>query len=387
MRRREFFASALSASLLAETRFARPALQFSPSPVGLSLAQAKNRALRLHEESIVINCHDHMWRSQDYVDMSRGGVTVKIYKPLADGIYWDDKNRRVFPADPFDWTAKYLEALERVEAIEKSGQPPLLIIRKLEDINRVKREGKIGVILGNEGSLPLGESLERFEKLYQRGLRELAPYWPAGNHTRHVLDPKGSLTTLTQHLIEKANRLGVVLDSSHLAGTQAFRQLLELTKAPVIHTHGAARFPRTRAVVEGDLEDDQIRAIANKGGVIGLHFCTYIKNLNGWYWSPTVDDLIDHVQYLVKVGGIDCVGIGADHFPYNSKPVTKPFQENGSTQIEDRDWGKTFVAGLDKISAMPLFTQGLVSRGFRDSDIKKILGLNALRVLKEVWKA
>ena len=387
MRRRELVASALYAAILAETQVAHSAL-LPPSSflTGLNHAQ-DDHALHLHEESIVINCHDHMWRLQDYVDMSNGGVTLKIYKPLADGIYWDDMNRRVFPADPFDWTAKYLEAVEKVEAIEKSGQPPLLIIRKLEDVSRLKRERKIGVILGNEGSLPLGESLERFEQLYQRGLRELAPYWPAGNHTRHVLDQQGNLTTFAKHLIEKASTLGVVLDSSHLAAAPAFRQLLELSKGPVIHTHGAARFPRTRAVSEGDLEDDQIRAIANKGGIIGLHFCTYIRNLNGWYWSPTVDDLVDHVEYLVKVGGIDCVGIGADHFPYNSKPIMKPFQESAGAQIEDRDWGKTFVVGLHKISAMPLFTQALVSRGFPDGDIRKILGLNALRVLKEAWKA
>jgi membrane dipeptidase len=216
----------------------------------------------------------------------QGRVTVKIYKPLADGIYWDDMNRRVFPADPFDWTGKYLEAVEKVEAIEKSGQPALRIIRRLEDVNQVKQEGKIGVILGNEGSLPLGERLEHFDPLYRRGLRELAPYWPAGNHTSHILDQKGSLTPLARQLIEKANVFGVVLDSSHLAGTPAFHQLLELTKTPIIHTHGAARFPRSRGLVEGDLEDDQIRAIANRGGVIGLHFCTYIKNLNGWYGLP-----------------------------------------------------------------------------------------------------
>jgi microsomal dipeptidase-like Zn-dependent dipeptidase len=87
------------------------------------------------------------------------------------------------------------------------------------------------------------------------------------------------------------------------------------------------------------------------------------------------------------VGGIDCVGIGADHFPYNSKPAVKPFLQSGSTQIEDRDWRKTFVVGLDNISALPLFTQGLVSRCFADRDVKKILGLNVLRVLKDVWKA
>jgi membrane dipeptidase len=74
------------------------------------------------------------------------------------------------------------------------------------------------------------------------------------------------------------------------------------------------------------LEDTQIRAIADRGGVIGLHFCSYIRNLSGLYWRPTIEDLMDHGQYLVKVGGIECLGIGADHFPYNHQPVTKPFE-------------------------------------------------------------
>lgn len=370
MKRREFLTAAFGSAFLPR----------------LTPAQ-RDRASRLHQESVVLNCHDHMWRRQDYLDMLRGGITAKIYKPLADGLYWDEKNRRTFPPDPFDWTAKYLEMVEKVEALERSGNPGLLIVRRLEDIHRAKREGKAGVILGNEGTLPLGGGLETFERLYRRGLRELALFWPAGGHTGHVLDSKHNLTPFARQVIAKANELGVVLDPSHLAASPAFRQVLELSRSPVIHTHGAARFPRTRRFGEGDLEDHQIRAIAERGGVIGLHFCTYIKNLNGWNWSPALDDLMDHVQHIVKAGGIECLGIGADHFPYNPRPLGKPFQEIQGTHFEDMDWGKTFVAGLENISALPLFTQGLVSRGFSDSDIQKILGGNVLRVLQAAWKA
>lgn len=352
---------------------------------GLTSAE-RERALRLHRNSVVINCHDHMWRAQDYQEMRRGGVSAKIYKPLADGIYWDDQNRRTFPADPFDWRAKYLEVVERVERLERRAEFGVRIVRRLADIQRAKSESKAAVILGNEGTLPLAENIKNLDLLYQRGLRELALYWPAGGHTAHVVDSKGFLTPFAQQVIARANELGIVLDPSHLAAAPAFRQVLELSSAPVIHTHGAPRFPRTRRFGEGDLEHEQIRAIASRGGVIGLHFCTYIKNPNGLNWSPTLDDLMDHVQYIVNAGGIECLGIGADHFPYNRRPLAKPFDEAGGAKLEDMDWSKTFVVGLESISGMPLFTQGLVQRRFSDADIQKILGGNAMRVFRAAWK-
>ena len=386
MRRRSFLYSALSTPVLARLGSAATAEPKTRSPLpGLSPAQLE-RAARLHRESVVIDIHDHTWRLQDYDDMWKGGVTAKTYKPLADGLYWDERNRRVFPADPFDWTGKYLACIAQVEELEKSGRPPALIIRRIEDISRAKKEGKAGVIIGNEGSLPVGSSATNLDVLYQKGMREIALYWPAGGHTRHVLEENGTLTRFGHEIIERANHLGIALDTAHLSGSPAFWEVLKQSKSPVLHTHGAARFPRTRYFAEGDLQDKEIRGIGDSGAVIGLHFCTYIKNLNGWNWSPTIDDLMDHIEYLVKVGGIDCVGIGADYFPYNRKPSEKPFMQTEKGRVEDMDWSKTFVVGLDNISAMPVFTQALVSRGFADGDIKKILGENAMRVLKQAWK-
>jgi membrane dipeptidase len=289
----------------------------------------------------------------------------------------------VFPVEPFDWTAKYVEALDRIDRLEKSSV--VRIARRVEDIEAAKRAAIPAVILGNEGSLPVGGRPETFEQLHQRGMRVLSLFWPAGNHTRHVVDEAGKLTASAARIIEKAGELGVVIDTCHLAHTDAFAQVLEVSRQPTIHSHGAGKYPRAWTVAEGDLEDSQIRAIANRGGVIGVHFCTYIKNLNGLNWQPTIEDLLDHVQYLVKVGGVDSVGIGADYFPYNKAPLGKPFQQIGSASIEDRDWSGTFVAGLENISGMPLFTDGLVRRGFRDEEVVKILGGNFLRVFRAVW--
>jgi membrane dipeptidase len=356
----------------------RSILQMLPA-TALSAAQT-DRASRLHRDSVVINAHDHMWRRSDYDDMRRGGVTAKIYKPMADGMYFDDRNRRVFPGAGFDWTGKYLERMSTVEA---SGGT---IIRTLSDLDAVKLEGKAGVILGNEGTLPLGGSVRALEMLYSRGLRETALYWPAGKHTSHVINEKGLLTPFGLGVIENANRLGIVLDSAHLTGLPAFHEALKESKAPLLHSHGGAKNPRGWTFSEGDLEDAHIRAIAESGGVIGLHFCTYIKNAKGWNWTPTIEDLMDHVDYIVRVGGIECLGIGADHFPYNSKPLASPVQHEGENLVEDRDWGQTFVAGLENISAMPEFTRGLVGRSYTDDQIRKILGQNVIRVLKQAWK-
>ena len=346
----------------------------------ISAAQS-SRAAELHRDAIVINAHDHMWRAADTIDMRKGGVTAKIYKPLADGIYWDDRNRRTLPKGDFDWTRKYLEMAKIVE-----GHPGTILIRGVADIERAKKEGKAGIILGNEGTLPLNGSIKMLDTLYHRGLRELALFWPAGNHTSHVFGKDRRLTRFGHEIIARANELGIVLDPSHLASSPAFDEILEESKAPIIHTHGAATNPRAWTFNEGDLSDQRIRAIADRGGVIGLHFCTYIKNLKGLNRPPTIDDLIDHVEYLVKVGGIGCVGIGADHFPYNPRPLKEPRFETAAAWVEDRDWGQTFVEGMMTIAGMPLFTVGLVKRGFSDEAIRNILGGNMIRVLRQAWR-
>ena len=346
----------------------------------------RDRARRLHRESAVVNLHDHMGRPQDFVDMRRGGVTAKVYKPINDGKYYDDRNRRVFPSGEFDWTGHYRKKIAEIAALENAANSRVLIVRRFSDFERARIARKSAVILGNEGSLPLGRDLEAFASLYQAGVREVALFWPAGRQTKHILQEDRTLTSHARALIERANTLGVALDTCHLSGTPALLQVVSASSKPIVHSHGAARFPRSPRLPEGDLDDREIRALADKGGVIGVHFCTYIRNINGWNWQPAIDDLMAHVRSLVNKGGIESVGIGADYFPYNRRPVEQAFQQSGDGSIEDRDWSNTFVRGLENISGMPLFTEGLVRAGFDDAAIRKILGENALRVFRAAWK-
>jgi membrane dipeptidase len=349
-------------------------------------AADRQRARRIHRESAVVNLHDHMGRPQDFEDMRRGGVTAKVYKPINDGKYYDEHNRRVFPAGEFDWTGHYRKKIEQMIQLEGASNARVMIVRRFSDFERARRAHKSAIILGNEGSLPLGRYLEAFDSLYRAGVREVALFWPAGRQTKHILEPDRTLTPHARAIIERANELGVAMDTCHLSGTPALLEVVSASTKPIIHSHGAGRYPRSPRLPEGDLDDREIRAIADKGGIIGVHFCTYIRNINGWNWQPTIEDLMAHVRYLVKIGGIESVGIGSDYFPYNAHPFDKAFQQRGDFSIEDRDWSNTFVQGLENISGMPFFTEGLVRAGFDDSAIRKILGENALRVFRSAWK-
>src|SRR6476659_7586239 len=157
-----------------------------------------------------------MGRPQDFDDMFRGGVAVKVYKPFNDGKYYDERNRRVFPGDGFDWKALYQEMIGRIEKLESGPGSRVVIARRFSDLAKARSAHKAAVILGNEGCLPLGRELEAFDALYQRGLREIALYWPAGRQTRHVLQEDRTLTPHAYQIIERANELGVVVDTCHL---------------------------------------------------------------------------------------------------------------------------------------------------------------------------
>src|SRR5262249_35259938 len=157
----------------------------------------------------------------------------------------DTSNRRVFPNGSFDWTGKYLETVSEIEKLESTGNPSIFIVRRFDDIARAKREKRPAVIFSNEGSLPLGPRLEHFDQLYRRGLRDIGLFGPAGNHTDHIVQSEGRLTPLGFEIIGKAGQLGVTVDTCHLADKPAFWQTLEASPGPLVHSHGAGRFPRS----------------------------------------------------------------------------------------------------------------------------------------------
>ena len=238
-------------------------------------------------------------------------------------------------------------AITEIEADDKA-----LLALTADDIEKAFRKGKSAILLGSEGGKLLEGELSLLNIFYRLGLRELQLTWAVENQ----LANSEGLTDFGKDVVKEMNRLGLIIDLTHIP-KKAFDEVLALTKHPVIISHCAAR------TVSADLSDEQIRAIAQNGGVLGLHFySTYMaKRLaNGKIAEKIgVSDLIDHIDYISNLVGINHVGLGADFFPTYGEWAE--FQQAQGTYnikwiVEDK-------------SAMPDVTRGLVLRGYSDNDI------------------
>jgi len=328
----------------------------------LSDAQEKH-AMAVYKQSIVITAHDHCFHPDDFRDMEQGGITVRTIKLTTDGIYWQDAKR--FPiANPVDgWEKRGRMALELLEEQIAASKGKVMLVRSVADILRAKRERKLGVIASFEGGRPLEGKLENLGKFYALGLRDMQTFWAVPSPLK---TPENTPTEFGLKVIEEMNRLGLVVDLSHHSAN-AFSQAMGAAKRPVIISHCAVKAVSGADVRGGTdhLDDETIRQIASNGGVLCLHFYQgYIRPPSGRARS-TVEDLVNHVDHIKKLVGMDHVALGVDFFPEKGAP---------------------WVQGLEKMQEMPNVAREMVRRGFSDDEIQKVLGQNLLRVYREVWK-
>jgi membrane dipeptidase len=260
-----------------------------------------------------------------------------------------------------------LRALEMIDDVlsELSGCAECRIIDDADDLDEAIAEDQIGLILHFEGCRPIesvrpgqASPLGDFAKL---GLRSVQLTWNGGNRFADGVgvESPGGLTDAGRELVEELDRLGILLDVSHLA-EPGFWQVMELAQGPVIASHANAHAvcPHRR-----NLKDDQIRAIAQSGGLVGACFVSdFIGD------DATLDRLLDHVDHVVGLVGVDAVGIGPDYLDF--APDLMP--------------GLEYPEGLNRVETLPVFTAGLLGRGYPDEDVAKIVGGNSLRVLRTV---
>ncbi|MBI4551140.1 MAG: membrane dipeptidase [Candidatus Latescibacteria bacterium] len=328
--------------------------------VALSPTEAA-RAQALHERSIVVLAHDHLYGPEDVAAMRQGGVTAKVVKLTVDSIVWDAEGRRVSIDTLEGWTKRGLATMDAVHRFVEAHPGEVMIVRGVADILTAKQQGMTGLILSFEGPRPIEGSLEILRTFYRLGLRELQLTWAAPNQ----LITDWRLNELGQAVVQEMNRVGMLIDLSHLQDA-AFWQVLELSQQPVIVSHTACYAVSGK----GDtLTDEKIRALAARGGVIGLHFVSgdYITPRHGTT-QAILDDLIDHIDHIRSLVGIDTVALGGDYF------LTAP----------DDTWA--WVKEVEHISLMPNLTRGLVKRGYTDEEIEKVLSGNLLRLFRQVWR-
>lgn len=261
-------------------------------------------------------------------------------------------------------TIAMMANLFRLEA-ESEGQ--IKVARTVDEMTACMREGILAAILHFEGAEAIDPGLDALEVFYQAGLRSLGIVWSRPNAFAHGVpfgfprspDTGPGLTGAGRELVRACNRLGIMLDLSHL-NEQGFWDVAKLSDAPLVATHSNAHTlcPTTR-----NLTDEQLDAIKGSEGMVGLNFAVTDLREDGWNNPDTpLDVMVRHVDYLVEHLGIDCVGLGTDFD------------------------GATIPQEIGDVTGLPKLITALRERGYDDAALRKIAYENWVRVLNWTWK-
>jgi len=326
-----------------------------PARTGVQASAAqRERARKLHKDSVILFAHDHDPSRQGFIDFRSGNVAAKAIMLTTDGVDWNRRLRLRCLPDRNTWIPRFASHVQELEVLEAEEQSVVKIVRNVEDIELARKQGRVGAILGVEGVLPpTVESVDWLQDLHRQGLRQLQVFWQHPNPSMGIAE-KGILTDYALKLVGECNRLGIVVSCSHLGELATF-QVAQSSKHPILRCHDT---PKGYAP-NGEATDQMIQAIASSGGgrgVFALHF------LHGYVRSPDVASLVDAVDYVRDLVGIDHVALGGDYFPEESQRFA-----------------------VQHVSRLEELTLELVRRGYSDDEIRKVLGLNMLRLYKDVW--
>ncbi|NDW22475.1 dipeptidase [Alteromonas hispanica] len=289
--------------------------------------------------------------------------------------------------------------IDSVEAIVARAPDKFAIARSPSDVKSHFEKGVISLPLGMENGSPIQGNLDNLNDFYERGIRYITL---AHSQSNHISDSsydlrrqwKG-LSPFGKQLVTEMNNIGIMLDISHVSD-DAFYQVVELTKVPVIASHSSLR--RFTPGFERNMNDDMIKKLGENGGVIMINFGSSFVSKEAGQWrtgltnarkalikeegedSPklenfeaqyrkevpypysTLDEVLDHIDHVVELIGVEHVGIGSDY--------------DGV--------GDSLPIGLKDVASFPNLVQGLLDRDYSREDIEKILSGNLLRVWQEV---
>lgn len=364
-------------------------------------------ARELHADALVVDGHNDLpWVLRKYADsqvdkidlrqpypkfhtdiprLRQGGVGAQFFSAFVP-------SRTMRTRDALQMTLEQMDLIGRLVA---HYHDTFELALTAADAERIRGSGKIAAMIGLEGGHSIEDSLGNLQRLYDRGARYMTL-----THTDSLAwadaatdeAQSGGLTPFGVEVVREMNRLGMLVDISHVSA-ETMRDVLDVAQAPVIASHSSAfaLAPHPRNV-----PDDVLRLVAQNGGVVMVNFFSgYVvaehaaalaqlgarrKRLEADLgkeqadakieeeWNEiearmpagTVHDLVDHIEHIAKAAGVDHVGLGSDY-----------------------DGVTTLPAQLEDVSCYPYITQELLNRGWSAEDIRKALGGNAMRV----WKA
>lgn len=375
--------------------------------LALNTAAADSDAKRIHEEALVVDTHsDFLFRSDldgsaltddppgaqtTLGKLEQGGVDAQFFSVWIPPEY-----------ERYGYARKTLELIDDFYRQIDLSPERIEMARTVADIMRISESGKVAALMGIEGGHSIENRLELLRNYYRLGVRYMTLTWSNNNDwadSSSDVAKWGGLTDFGVAVVEEMNRIGMMIDISHVADT-TFRDVMKTTRAPVIASHSSVRALNTH---KRNMSDEMIVALAENGGVIQINFypmfldqqfhdaayqalfaakpeyatlaTEYLDDkigLMGPQWElyrkiagtlekPPLSVLVDHIDHVVKLVGAEHVGLGSDFDGVSSLPI-----------------------GMEHAGKLPALTEALVAKGYGEDDIRKILGGNLLRVMAEV---
>jgi membrane dipeptidase len=365
------------------------------------------KALEIHRKAIVIDTHNDITTPMTNDDFDLSGTPPYPYRTNIERMKQGGLTAEFFSLYVRPWYVTHGGAarrtLDMIDAVYRAVERhpnDLMLATSAADIRRAKKQKKIAALMGIEGGHAIENSLKTLREFHRLGVRYITLTWNntndwadagRGEKTHHGLSPFG------EEVVREMNRLGMLVDVSHVSD-ETMSDVLDVSKSPIIASHSSAR---ALSNVPRNIPDDLLKRIAQNGGVVQVNFYSVFvdtatvtpqNDARNKLLKPQQDildqkykddperlaeegdkldaahplpplplsKLIDHIDHIVKVAGIDHVGIGADF-----------------------DGAVDFPEGAQDVSMLPNITYELLKRGYSEKDIRKVLGENLLRVFAE----
>jgi membrane dipeptidase len=385
----------------------------APKIAGTTVNASASDPLAIHARAIAIDMHADTAQRMidegldinqklpdghlDAVRMKEGGLDAQFFSIWVEPQLFGGGERAVERAD---------KQIAAVRSLAEKHPETWELAGSAEDVRRIAGEGKLAALMGLEGGYAIDEKLENVERYYKMGVRYMSPAWSvstswAGSSGDSAGQTRG-LNDFGKSVVREMNRLGMMVDVSHVSD-KTFWDIINTSTRPVVATHSACR---SIANVARNLDDRMIQALARTGGVVNVIF--YPEFLEpGWSAKKkqldaeieplvrqasasepgdaahkkmardrvrireyarrlppvNVSRIVDHIDHIVNLAGINAVGIGSDFDGVQATPTD-----------------------LSTVADLPNLTKELLRRGYTEQDIAKILGGNMLRVMEEVKK-
>ena len=263
----------------------------------------------------------------------------------------------------------------------------LIHCKTVDDIFAAKKAGKIACVFVIEGAAPIENEVDRIDILYGLGVRQLGVTYSESNTLGSGLreDSDGGLTKFGRKCVERMNKVGMLIDVSHCGQRTAYEAVMHSSK-PIIASHVGAKGVWNIKRMAGD---ELLRAIAAKGGVIGIEAAPH-TTMSRTRMTHDIDSFMEHFEYVKNLVGIDHVSFGVDCMYGDHVGLHHAFAaalstgETSRTQTEYQE--VPYVKYLENpTEASWNIPRWLIKHGYSDEDIAKVIGGNAIRVLREVW--